>query len=194
MSISDVISEPARESDFRQEAAASPLERVLALPEKEIAEAIEFAVRGYTPSCMTLDEIGVLNSLPAARVKHIQTCDFCTELWASIRRSAPGMGDAFTDLATKDHCPDCGAVVRPDQELHRFLNRLGISEDVIGSLKNSVANVDVEECLTRARNYLSVSTSKATDFAKENPGKVATGVAVLALGAGLLVSSLRERD
>jgi hypothetical protein len=189
------IDERVRERNSEPvDAAAIRMAQVLALPEAEIAQAIEIAVRGYTPSCITLDEIAVLDSLPQDRVNHIETCTFCTELSAAIYRSARGMAEAFGDLATNKHCPDCGAVINAEQEVHRFLGRLGISEDVIDSLKNSMAKVDVDECLTTARNYLTVSSSKATHFVKENPGKVATGVAVLALGAGLLVSSLRERD
>ncbi|HEV7485778.1 MAG TPA: hypothetical protein VGQ65_08845 [Thermoanaerobaculia bacterium] len=195
MSVSEVIQEPVQERNSEQiDEAAVRMAQVLALPDSEIAEAIEVAVRGYTPSCITLDEIGILDSLSPARLEHIATCTFCMDLSVAVRRSARGAAEAFTDLATTKHCPNCGAVIPPDHELHGFLGRFGISESMISSLKNSMENVNADECLNTARNYLSVSSSKATDFAKENPGKVVTGVAVLALGAGLLVSALRERN
>ncbi len=47
------------------------------------------------------------------------------------------------------------------------------------------------QCNT-ARDYLRDSSDKAKSFAKENPGKVAAGVAVLAVGAGLLISALKK--
>jgi hypothetical protein len=53
-------------------------------------------------------------------------------------------------------------------------------------------NVDVEEYLNTARDYLKSNGEKAKSFAKENPGKVAAGVAVLAVGAGLLISALNR--
>ena len=39
---------------------------------------------------------------------------------------------------------------------------------------------------------LGSGTSKATTFARENPGKVAAGAAVLVVGAGLLISALNR--
>ena len=53
-------------------------------------------------------------------------------------------------------------------------------------------NVDVEQYLNSARDYLKNGSDKATVYAKENPGKVAAGVAALAVGAGLLLSSLKR--
>ena len=49
-----------------------------------------------------------------------------------------------------------------------------------------------EDYLNTARDYLKNGTNKATTFAKENPGKVAAGAAVLAIGAGLLISALNR--
>ena len=91
---------------------------------------------------------------------------------------------------SKDICPTCGQPA--NRGLEQFLGKLGISEDMINNLKSSLQNVDVEEYLNTARTYLKDSGSKATSFAKENPGKVAAGVAVLAVGAGLLISALNR--
>jgi hypothetical protein len=88
-------------------------------------------------------------------------------------------------------CPTCGAT-RTNKGLEQFLGRLGISEEMMSNLKTSMANVDVEEYLNTARDYLKSGSNKAQTFAKENPGKVAAGVAVLAVGAGLLISSLNK--
>ena len=70
---------------------------------------------------------------------------------------------------------------------------IGISEDMVANLKNSMQNIDVEEYLNTAREYLKTTGNKATTFTKENPGKIAAGVAVLAVGAGLLISSLGDK-
>ncbi|MDQ6799447.1 MAG: hypothetical protein M3041_01270 [Acidobacteriota bacterium] len=76
--------------------------------------------------------------------------------------------------------------------LEQFLGKLGISDEMIGNLKNQMQNVDVEEYLNTARDYLKTGGDKAKTFAKENPGKVAATVAVLAVGAGLLISALNR--
>jgi len=87
-------------------------------------------------------------------------------------------------------CDSCGKPL--NRGLEQFLGKLGISEEMIGNLKNQMQNVDVEEYLNTAREYLRTGGDKAKSFAKENPGKVAAGVAVLAVGAGLLISALNR--
>lgn len=90
-------------------------------------------------------------------------------------------------------CPTCGqSQSAAGGGIDQFLGRLGISEEMVSNLKNSMQNIDVEEYLNTARDYLKGGSSKATTYAKENPGKVAAGVAVLAVGAGLLISSLNR--
>ncbi|HKO00182.1 MAG TPA: hypothetical protein VJ032_00730, partial [Thermoanaerobaculia bacterium] len=70
--------------------------------------------------------------------------------------------------------------------------RLGITEEMVSNIKSSIANVEVDQYLNTAREYLKDSSGKATSYAKENPGKVAAGVAVLAVGAGLLISAMNK--
>ena len=94
-----------------------------------------------------------------------------------------------TDTAAS-FCEHCGAPL--NKGLEQFLGRLGITEEMISNLKSSLQNIDVEEYLTTARDYLKTGTNKATSYTKENPGKVAAGVAVLALGTGLLISALNR--
>jgi hypothetical protein len=96
--------------------------------------------------------------------------------------------------ASTGYCPTCGQSrnAATNSGLENFLGRLGISDDMITNLKTSMQNVDVEEYLNTAREYLKGGTDKATTYAKENPGKVAAGVAVLAVGAGLLISALNR--
>ena len=90
-------------------------------------------------------------------------------------------------------CPHCGeSIPGVNRGLDQFLGKLGINDDMINNLKSSIQNVDVEEYLNTAREYLRSGGDKAKSFAKENPGKVAAGVAVLAVGAGLLISALNR--
>ncbi|HSP14295.1 MAG TPA: hypothetical protein VLV78_06060 [Thermoanaerobaculia bacterium] len=115
-----------------------------------------------------------------------------------------GFGSANTGPGTtnaSEVCPHCGQSMNHNRGLEEFLGRIGISDDMIKNLKTQMQNVDVEEYLNVARDYLKTATDKmkpaadrAQRFAKDNPGKIAAGVAVLAVGAGLLINSMRERD
>ena len=92
-------------------------------------------------------------------------------------------------------CASCGRSMHDigtNAGLEQFLGRIGISEEMVNKLKTSMQNVDFDEYLNTAREYLKDSTSKAKSFTKENPGMVAAGVAVLAVGAGLLLSALKK--
>jgi len=115
-----------------------------------------------------------------------------------------GFGASNTGIGTNsatETCAHCGQPLNQNRGLEQFLGRLGISEDMITNLKSQMQNVDVEQYLDTARDYLrnasdkvKPATDKAQRYAKENPGKIAAGVAVLAVGAGLLINSLRDHD
>jgi len=87
-------------------------------------------------------------------------------------------------------CEHCGQPL--NRGLEQFLGRLGVSDDSIKQLKSALQNVDVDEYLNNARDYIKSGGDKAQRYAKDNPGKVAAGVAVLAVGAGLLLSALNK--
>jgi hypothetical protein len=90
-------------------------------------------------------------------------------------------------------CAHCGKPITANMHgLEQFLGRVGISDDVINNLKSQFQNVDVDQYLNTARDYLKGNSGKAKDFAKENPGKIAAGVAVLAVGASLLISAMNK--
>lgn len=88
-------------------------------------------------------------------------------------------------------CPTCGQSTS-HKGLEQLLSRLGINEEMINNLKGQFQNVDIDEYLNTARDYLKDGGSKAQTYAKENPGKVAAGVAALALGAGLLYAAVNR--
>jgi hypothetical protein len=88
-------------------------------------------------------------------------------------------------------CPTCGQSTRGGG-LEQFLGRLGITDDMMNNLKGQFQNVDIDEYLNTAREYLKDGSNKAGMYAKENPGKVAAGVAALALGAGLIYAAVNR--
>jgi hypothetical protein len=95
-----------------------------------------------------------------------------------------------------DVCPSCGQPLS-EGGLEKFLGRLGITTEMIDSLKGQFENVNVDEYLNTAREYLNDGSGQAQTYAKENPGKIVAGVAAFALGAGLLWSkcaSTQERE
>jgi hypothetical protein len=104
----------------------------------------------------------------------------------------PGAGSGSMASAVGVYCPTCGRATATNGALEQFLGRLGISDEMITTLKTSIEKVDIDEYLATAREYLKDGSEKATTYAKENPGKVAVGVAVLAVGAGLLISALNR--
>jgi len=106
----------------------------------------------------------------------------------------PGINSSASDTGSST-CSHCGQSYNSaNHGLEQFLSKVGISDDMINNLKTQFENVDVEQYLNTAREYLAGSGNKAKDFAKENPGKVAAGVAVLAVGAGLLISAMNNKD
>lgn len=88
-------------------------------------------------------------------------------------------------------CQTCG---QPTSRagLEQFLGRLGVTDEMINNLKTQFQNVDIDEYLATARDYLKNTGDKASSYAKENPGKVAAGVAALALGAGLIYAAVNR--
>ncbi len=94
------------------------------------------------------------------------------------------------EFGAGDVCPRCGQST--DRGLEKFLGRLGISDGMISNLKNSMENVDLEEYLDTVRDYLRTRGKRAKRYARENPWKVAAGVAVFAVGVGLLISVLKR--
>lgn len=98
-------------------------------------------------------------------------------------------GFGVTSASETETCAHCGQPLHRGAGLDQFLGRLGINDEMINNLKSQFQNVDIDEYLNTAREYLKDSGGKAQAYAKENPGKVAAGVAALALGAGLIYAA-----
>ncbi|HET7435591.1 MAG TPA: hypothetical protein VFN10_12860 [Thermoanaerobaculia bacterium] len=109
--------------------------------------------------------------------------------------STGGPGSGMNAGTGSDVCPTCGHSAAKSAGLEQFLGRLGIDEEMITNLKTQFQNVDIDEYLNTARDYMKNGGTRATTYAKENPGKIAAGVATLALGAGLIYAAVnRDRS
>jgi hypothetical protein len=102
-----------------------------------------------------------------------------------------GGGFGTSSATDTGSCPTCGRA-NSGGGLEQFLGRLGITDDMMNNLKGQFQNVDIDEYMNTARTYLKDGSGKATTYAKENPGKVAAGVAALALGAGLIYAAVNR--
>ena len=106
--------------------------------------------------------------------------------------SPPVGTTSATDSGT---CAHCGQPLgNSSRGLEDFLGRLGINEEMVNNLKTSMQKVDIEEYLNTAREYVKTGGDKAVKYSKDNPGKVAAGVALLSFGAGLLLNAIANRD
>lgn len=105
--------------------------------------------------------------------------------------SGTGAGAGTSTGMSSGVCEHCGQSLNRGG-LEQFLGRLGITDEMISNLKTQFQNVEIDEYLNTARDYLKTGGDKASTYAKENPGKVAAGVATLALGAGLLYAALNR--
>lgn len=100
-------------------------------------------------------------------------------------------GFGTTSATDSGTCPTCGqATSRAGVE--QLLGHLGITPEMIDHLKSQFKNVDIDEYMNTARDYLKDTGNKAQSYAKENPGKVAAGVAAIALGAGLIFAAVNR--
>lgn len=75
-----------------------------------------------------------------------------------------------------------------------ILERFGISENQLNTVRETLKNVNLEESLDRAKEQVSDSISKAREYARQNPGAVAAGLAVLVIGAGLIAGAAMRKD
>lgn len=105
--------------------------------------------------------------------------------------STSGGGFGTQSSSDASICPHCGQSTGGGG-LEQFLGRLGITGDMVNNLKGQFQNVDIDEYMNTARDFLKNNGGKAGTYAKENPGKVAAGVAALALGAGLLYAAVNR--
>lgn len=74
-----------------------------------------------------------------------------------------------------------------------MLEKLGLNEDQLKAVRDSIEGLNVEESLEKARTYVNDSLNKAREYAKQNPGVVIGGLSALVIAAGLLTASTIKR-
>jgi len=78
------------------------------------------------------------------------------------------------------------------QGIYDMLEKIGVSQAQIESVRTSMKDANIDEALEKARTYVNEQLSKARDYAKKNPGVVLGGLAGLVVGAGLLAAAIRK--
>lgn len=74
-----------------------------------------------------------------------------------------------------------------------ILERFGVGEPQVNAVREALKNVNVDQQLDRAREQVNDSINKAKQYARQNPGAVLAGVAVLVIGAGLIAGAALRR-
>jgi hypothetical protein len=137
---------------------------------------------------------GVANATPDTRGAGVGTRGLEDGSTGSISSTSGFNVTSASDNGTASAiCESCGQTLGGgNRGLEQFLGRLGISEEMIDNLRSQFQNVDIDEYLATARTYLKDGSTRASSYAKENPAKVAAGVAALALGAGLIFAAVNR--
>lgn len=74
-----------------------------------------------------------------------------------------------------------------------MLEKMGLNEQQLKTVRDSIEGMNVEESLEKARTYVNDSLNKAREYAKQNPGVVIGGLSALVIAAGLLTASNVKR-
>jgi hypothetical protein len=104
-------------------------------------------------------------------------------IYGSTESPDPHAGTPPGDHETAS-CAHCGHTVPPGSFI----------ESLLEILRSHFTNGDIDEYFDTAREYLKASGGKVSAWTRENPAKVTTSVAALALGAGLVYSATRRRE
>ena len=74
-----------------------------------------------------------------------------------------------------------------------LLERFGVDESQLNSVRDTLKNVNLDQSLERAKETVTDSIGKAREYAKKNPAAVAAGLAVLVIGAGLIAAAATRK-
>ncbi len=140
-----------------------------------------------------------------SEIQSSSPASFSTGTEATKSTSTPLMGGSTAEVLTShshsEKCDSCGTPLMggkpaqfgdPGTALDGLLGSLGVNSEMLGKVKETLSKVDVDEYLSTAREYMKASSGKARDFAKDNPGKLLAGLAVITVGAGLLFGTLNK--
>lgn len=80
------------------------------------------------------------------------------------------------------------------KSFERVLKDLGIPDSTVEKMRESIENLDLENYFNQAKDYLKDATAKAKTIAKDNKAIVAGALAVVTIGAGVLLAISRGKD
>lgn len=75
-----------------------------------------------------------------------------------------------------------------------LLEKLGVNEAQVSSVRDTLKTANVDQALDKAREQVNEAVGKARTYAKQNPGAVLAGIAVLVVGAGLIAGAALRRN
>lgn len=120
-----------------------------------------------------------------------------SDLGGSSGRSAGGLstGDSLGSDIESHECSHCGSQHVKGSETQGFdkiLNAVGINDQAIQKMRESLENLDLDSYFTQAKEYLGESATKAKSYAKDHKSIIGTALAVVAVGAGVLIAVNRK--
>ena len=78
------------------------------------------------------------------------------------------------------------------QGFDKILSTVGLNDKAIEKMRESLENLDFDSYFTQAREYLGESASKVKTYAKDHKTVIGTALALVAVGAGVLIASKRR--
>jgi len=92
-----------------------------------------------------------------------------------------------------ERCETCGHSQNETAGFEALLAKIGINDQTMTKVREALSGIDLDEQLKNVKGYVTESSGKAKDYAKENPAKVLGGLAALVIGAGVLMQTLKEK-
>lgn len=114
-------------------------------------------------------------------------------------RSASGTGSGAASLQSGlesdnqyHECAHCGHSHTKQTETQGFdkiLGTVGLNEEAIRKMRESLENLDLDGYFAQAKEYLGGSAEKAKNYAKDHKAVIGAALAIVAVGAGVLIAS-----
>lgn len=108
--------------------------------------------------------------------------------------SATGTPKSGLESAAEYHeCAHCGQthLLQPTetQGFDKILGSVGLNEQAIRKMRESLENLDLDSYFAQAKEYLGESATKAKNYAKDHKAVIGAALAVVAVGAGVLIAA-----
>lgn len=89
-------------------------------------------------------------------------------------------------------CTHCGQSHVKGSDLQGFdkiLGTVGINDQAIQKMRESLENLDLDSYFAQAKEYFGDSATKAKNYAKDHKAIIGAALAVVAVGAGVLIAT-----